>query len=499
MQIDVQSGDPTAVAADALILPVFSSSGDAGPDLGSASSVDAALGGELARLAKEARFTGGQGRVFALATLGAVPARRIILAGLGARDGLSPEAIRQAWGAAATAARDAGATKVISTLPPSGDGVDSIEALSAAVEGAKLATYRFTKYFGAGRESSDSTAIESLTFVGEGADATAVARGVAIAGAVSLARDLVSEPASVLNPEEMASRAQAVAAEHGLEITVLGPEELAEMGAGAITAVGKGSSSGPRLIHLVYRPEGGAASDRQVGLVGKCITFDTGGYSIKTYEGMLQMKTDMAGGAAVLGTMSALRALGVRETVHGVICAAENMISGEAFRPGDILTALNGVTIEVLSTDAEGRLVLADGLVYTARQGATELIDLATLTGAAVVALGDSTTAIFASDDDLADRILDASEVAGEHTWRLPLTPALNEKIRGDVGDIKNTGGRAGGAITAALFLERFREGLPWAHMDIAGSARAERSTAYTPKGASGTGVRTLLAYLDRA
>jgi leucyl aminopeptidase len=327
----------------------------------------------------------------------------------------------------------------------------------------------------------------------------AVARGVAIADAVSMARDLVSEPASVLNPEEMANRARAVAAEHGLEITVMGPEELTEMGAGAITAVGKGSASGPRLIHLIYRPEGGSASDRQVGLVGKCITFDTGGYSIKTSEGMLQMKTDMAGGAAVLGTMTALKALGVRETVHGVICAAENMISGEAFRPGDILTALNGVTIEVLSTDAEGRLVLADGLVYTARQGATELIDLATLTGAAVVALGESTTALFASDDDLADRILDASEVAGEHTWRMPLTPALNEKIRGDVGDIKNTGGRGGGAITAALFLERFREGLPWAHLDIAGPARVERSTAYTPKGASGTGVRTLLAYLDRS
>ena len=307
MQIDVQAGNPTAVAADALIVPVFSSNGDAGLDLGSASSIDAALGGELARLAKESRFSGGQGRVFALATLGAVPARRVILAGLGARDGLSPEAIRQAWGAAATAARDAGATKVVSALPPSSGSMDATVALSAAVEGARLATYRFTKYFGTGRESTDSPAIDRLSFVGEGKVGAAVARGVAIADAVSMARDLVSEPASVLNPEEMVNRAQAVAAEHSLEITVLGPDELAEMGAGAITAVGKGSASGPRLIHLVYRPEGGAASDRQVGLVGKCITFDTGGYSIKTFEGMLQMKTDMAGGAAVLGTMSALK------------------------------------------------------------------------------------------------------------------------------------------------------------------------------------------------
>jgi leucyl aminopeptidase len=194
--------------------------------------------------------------------------------------------------------------------------------------------------------------------------------------------------------------------------------------------------------------------------------------------------------------MSALPALGCRHLVHGVICAAENMISGEAFRPGDILTAMNGVTIEILSTDAEGRLVLADGLVYTARQGATELIDLATLTGAAVVALGEGTTALFASDDGLAERLLSAAKAAGERCWRMPLTEELNDKIRGEVGDLKNTGGRGGGAITAALFLARFREGKPWAHLDIAGSARNTAAHPYTPKGASGVGVRTLLTYL---
>src|SRR5262249_7337485 len=198
------------------------------------------------------------------------------------------------------------------------------------------------------------------------------------------------------------------------------------LGAGALLAVGKGSDSEPRLIRLTYRPEGTPASERQIGLVGKCITFDTGGYSIKPYDGMLQMKTDMSGGAAVLGTMSALRPLNCREVVHGVIAAAENMISGSAFRPGDILTAMNGVTIEVLSTDAEGRLVLADALVYTARQGATELIDLATLTGAKVVALGDETVGLFSNDDALADRILAAASEAGELMWRMPLTEEMN-------------------------------------------------------------------------
>jgi leucyl aminopeptidase len=213
---------------------------------------------------------------------------------------------------------------------------------------------------------------------------------------------------------------------------------------------------------------------------------------------MLDMKTDMSGGAAVLGVMTALKAIGCTHTVHGVICAAENMISGEAMRPGDILTASNGVTIEVLSTDAEGRLVLADGLVYTARQGAQEMVDIATLTGAAVVALGENSTALFSNNDDLAGKLLDAADQAGEHVWRMPLTEFHEEKIKGEIGDIKNTGGRGGGAITAALFLQHFSEGLPWAHLDIAGSARTAKSNGYTPKGATGVMVRTLLNYVSK-
>ncbi|HEX5500848.1 MAG TPA: M17 family metallopeptidase, partial [Thermomicrobiales bacterium] len=271
---------------------------------------------------------------------------------------------------------------------------------------------------------------------------------------------------------------------------------LAKLGANAILAVGMGSSHKPRMIRLRYTPANAAADGRVVGLVGKCITFDTGGYSIKTYEGMLEMKGDMAGGAAVLGVMSALGALGCAVPVEATICAAENMISGESFRPGDIITPLNGVTIEVLSTDAEGRLVLADGLVDTAHRGATELIDLATLTGAAVVALGEGTTALFSSDDELAAALLAAAAEAGERMWRMPLIEELNEKIKGDVGDVKNSGGRAGGAITAALFLQHFSEGLPWAHLDIAGAARLPKGGPEGPKGASGVGVRTLLDYL---
>lgn len=492
MDVGVRPGNPATEAADALIIPVL-----AGDVAAALAAMADGLGEEAGRLASEAQFTGKRGTTFVLPTFGRVPARRLVLAGVGPADALDATAVRRAWGAAALAARGAGAVNVVSALPPTGDRLAADAALTAAVEGVRLATYRFTKHHGAGRADDPAPReIANLTFVGgeAGSDA-ALARAEATAAGVALARDLVNEPASVVTPAAMAKHARRVAGDSGLEITVLGPDELTAMGAGAITAVGRGSANEPRLIHLTYRPAAGG-SGQVIGLVGKGITFDTGGYSIKPYEGMLEMKGDMAGAAAVLGAMSALPALGCPHTVHAVLCAAENMISDRAFRPGDILTALNGVTIEVLSTDAEGRLVLADGLVYAARQGATELIDLATLTGAAMVALGDGTSALFASDDRLAADLLAAAGAADERAWRMPLVDALNGKIKGQVGDIKNTGGRNGGAITAALFLHRFTEGLPWAHLDIAPSARTDKAGAAGPRGATGVGVRTLLAYL---
>jgi leucyl aminopeptidase len=502
VDVTFQTGDPLSQIADAVILPAAPDDGALALS-GSVAQANDALGGELAALAADARFSGKRGAALVVPTLGKLRARRIVLAGTGPNGKLNAEAIRRAWGAATTAARDAGATRIVSALPPTAEVLDAGRALDAAVEGARLATYRFTRYYGQARKDDPAPrTVESLSFVGDGLDAAAahaaIARGEAVAAGVELARDLSNEPASVLNPEAFAEHARRVATEHGLEITVLGPAEMTRLGMGAIAAVGKGSASEPRLIHLVYRPEGATEATRRLGFVGKAITFDTGGYSIKPYEGMLEMKGDMAGGAAVLGAMSALRPLGVRHVVHGVICAAENMISGAAFRPGDILTAMNGVTIEVLSTDAEGRLVLADGLVYTARQGAQELIDLATLTGAKVVALGDETVALFSNDDALAGRVLAAAAEAGERMWRMPLTEEMKDQIKGEVGDIKNTGGRAGGAITAALFIQHFAEGLPWAHLDIAGSNRATKTGAYTPKGATGVGVRTLLEYATK-
>jgi leucyl aminopeptidase len=495
MPYSFSAADPASTETDALVVPVArGEEGHAPSDL--LTTLDDTLGGNLATLLSDASFGGKAGTTLVVPTLGRLPARRLVVAGVGTPG--NEEDLRLGYAAAASAARRAGSTSLALALPHS-EG----SAATQAVVATRLALYRFTTYFGTAHGEPGAGGPSDVTVIdaglGEQDGAAAVRLGEAIADATAMARDLVNEPASTLNPATMAERARAVADSAGLEYREIGVDELAEMGAGAILAVGKGSAVPPRLIHLTYRPGDGTASGRKVGLVGKTITFDTGGYSIKTTEGMLEMKTDMAGGAVVLGTMSALRAIGCPHEVHAVICAAENMISGEAFRPGDILTAMNGVTIEVLSTDAEGRLVLADGLVYTSRQGVDEMIDLATLTGSAVVALGNITAALFATDDALAGRLTVAGADNGEDMWRMPLTPAIREQIRGDVGDIKNTGGRAGGSIAAALFLEYFREGLPWAHLDIAGTARAASARDYHPKGATGYGVRTLLTYLAPA
>ncbi|MCC7021966.1 MAG: leucyl aminopeptidase [Thermomicrobiales bacterium] len=500
MDVRFDAADVTKLPAQAVVLPVAARDGK--PVLTQAGmAFDAMLEGGLLEALQEAQFSGKTAETLTLPTFRCLAARRLVAAGVGDLDRFEAEAFTRAVGAAAQAARSAGATEIVVALPDGDWGLDTAAAIEAGAIGARLGLYRFDAYRGAAAPSSvKSREVETVTFIDEAvapeAAGRALDRAAATARAVDLARDLGNEPASVLTPETLADRAAVVAREAGLQVEILGPEELAAIGANATLAVGGGSAHPPRMIRLRYEPEGSSEGRPVPGLVGKAITFDTGGYSIKPYEGMLEMKGDMAGGAAVLGAMSALRDLGCRVPVEATICAAENMISGTAFRPGDVLTGMNGVTMEILSTDAEGRLVLADGLVDTARRGATELIDLATLTGAAVVALGNGATALFASDDRLADALLEAAGETGERMWRMPLFPELEEQIEGEVGDIKNTGGRAGGAITGALFLQHFREGLPWAHLDIAPASRQSKATATGPKGATGVGVRTLLRYL---
>ncbi|MFM9105373.1 MAG: leucyl aminopeptidase [Chloroflexota bacterium] len=487
----VRSLDAAAsIACDALIVPVAAGDADLAASLPAA--LPQALREAVASLARDAAFTARPGSALVAPTLGQAPAARIVLAGIGAADApAAADRIARGFGAAARAARDAGARSVALSL----DGAAAAHAASA-VAGVEMGCYEYRTFHGTGRKNGDAAKrIGRVAVAGAAVPDGAVERGRAVASAVNYARDLVNEPAASLTPEAFAGRAREVATASGLDIEVLDVAALEAAGANAIIGVGKGSAHPPCMIRMRYRPAT-ARDGRVVGLVGKCITFDTGGYSIKTHDGMLEMKGDMAGGAAVLAVMTVLGKLGCPVAVDATICAAENMISGTAFRPSDILTAMNGITIEIISTDAEGRLVLADGLVDAARRGATELIDLATLTGAIIVALGDGATGLFSSSDPLADNLLAASGGVGERMWRMPLFEELEDKIKGDVGDIRNSGGRYGGAITAALFLQRFREGLPWAHLDIAGSARFERANALGPKGGSGVGVRTLLSYL---
>jgi leucyl aminopeptidase len=497
MDISLTSQDALAFECDLLIVPVGKDDGLAWSE--SASAVNSALEGNLAAVADIEQFNGKLESTLIVPTFGRLPAARVMLMGIGKIEEITRASFARAVGAALKEARARGASTIALSLPEGLPGISPADALATAALAAQMALYRFDAYRGTASKEDRNKEIASLAFVApevdEAAGGAALERAAAIAHGVNLARDLGNEPGKELTPAAFADKAVEVAQAAGLEVEILGPEELAALGAEAMLAVGGGSAHPPRLIRLTYSPVG-ADDSRVIGLVGKAITFDTGGYSIKPYEGMLDMKSDMSGGAAVLGAMSALRALGCPYKVIGTICAAENMISGEAFRPGDVIRGMNGVTFEITSTDAEGRLVLADGLVDTARRGATEMIDLATLTGAAVVALGNGTSALFATDDAMADNLLSASESVGERMWRMPLIDDLESKIKGEIADLKNTGGRPGGAITAALFLRHFREGLPWVHLDIAGAARQERASSLGPKGATGVGVLTLLEYL---
>jgi leucyl aminopeptidase len=478
----------THIETDTLILAV--PPGDA-PWQGPLADVDQALGGALRTTLSDASFTGSIGKTHVIATLGHLTARRIVVTGL-PEDTSRAEDIRRAYGAAATAARNAGATNVAS--PPPGGAIDVTARYRAAVEGILLALYDFQDYKS---QRENGSTIERWTFVDTESDAvrTGVSIGFAVAAGIYLARDLINEPGQTLYPETFAAIARDVARQNELEYQEYDENQLVEMGATSIYDVGKGSVHPPRMMHLTYTPSG--ESKATIAFVGKGITFDTGGMNLKPTGGIETMKTDMSGAAAVLGAMRALAGMDLPFTVHGIIAAAENMPSGTAFRPGDVLRAMNGKTMEILSTDAEGRLVLADALVYAARNGAEEMIDLATLTGAKIIALGNEAVAVFSNDDDFARRVVAAGTEAGDLFWHMPLWDELKKQIKSDIADMKNTGGRPGGAITAALLLAEFAEGVPWVHLDIAGAAWTDSARDYTPKGPVGIGVRALINYLE--
>jgi leucyl aminopeptidase len=414
---------------------------------------------------------------------------RTLVVGLGKGEDLDAERLRVA---AAIAAREAGKrdARSIAWVTPSPD-IGVAAAAAALADGTILASYRFDRFKSRDPDDPPPALIERLTLLGGGPPATEAARIATVASeATNRARELQDLPANVLTPAKLAERAEEIAAAHdAISVEVMGRDEIERRGMGALTAVGQGSIQEPRLITLRY----GAGERPALGLVGKAITFDTGGISIKPAARMQEMKMDMSGGAAVLETMAAIAELGLDLDVVAVVPSAENMPSGDSMRPGDIVTALNGKTIEINNTDAEGRLVLADGLCWCVEQGAERIVDIATLTGAIVIALGSTYAGLVSNDDELAEGLAEAGDRTGELTWRLPLHPEYKELTRGTVADLTNASEkRKASPLYAASFLEEFVDGRPWAHLDIAGTAWGV-GREYVGKGPSGYGVRLLV------
>ena len=497
MKVTLAKADAVTAKADLLAVPVF-----AGTELGpGAEEAVAALGAPVAPLLEARGFTGKTGEVAALPTLGRLEATVLLLVGVGERAKVDAEVLRRA--AAAVVRQGRGARKAATTLPQALP-ADPAGAVQAVAEGALLAAYRFDKYkqAKAGADGSKPPA-ELATLVlhpgpaagRAGGLAGALAAGQVRATATNLARDLSNEPANALHPADLAAAARKLLAGKGVTVKVKDEKALAAEGFGGIVGVGQGAEHPPRLIELRYAPKGATG---EVVLVGKGITFDSGGLSLKPPDSMKTMKTDMSGAAAVLATMSVLADLEVKVPVTGYLASAENMPSGRATRPGDVLTMKNGKTVEGLNTDAEGRLVMADALALGAASKPAAMIDVATLTGACAVALGNRYTGLMANDEALAAELLDAAAEAGEPTWRLPLPPEYRKDIESDLADLKNVGDRYGGALFAGLFLQEFVDDRPWAHLDIAGPARSESDDGYLSKGSTGVTVRTLLTWLER-
>jgi len=474
MQIIVERNAALSAAADALIVPVFEGGREERFDAGA--------------LADAGEVSGKSGELTLLHNRPGAAATRVLLAGAGKRERFSPAELRKLAGTALRHLKAKSIRKVALALE--GEWATPANA-EAAVEGAILGDFEPDRY----KNPADRKTVESFAVVAppaaEGIDEGAF-RGRVIAEAQNFTRTLVNEPANRLTPMTLADAADRMAAEFQLKCKVLDKAKMAELGMGSLLGVAQGSAEPPALIEIQYRPEGGAAA-AHLGLVGKGVTFDTGGISIKPADGMEKMKYDMAGGAAMIGAMRALAQLKPAIPVTAFIPAVENMPGSRAQRPGDIVTAMSGKTIEVINTDAEGRLILADALTYARRQGCTHLVDAATLTGAIVVALAHIHVGLFSNDDALRDRVLRASEAAGERMWAMPLDEDYKEYLKSAFADLANVGGRWGGAVTAAWFLKEFAEETPWVHLDIAGTAWLDDAKPFLAKGPTGVPVRTMV------
>jgi leucyl aminopeptidase len=490
MKLHVSNEKPERARVDALILPLFSD----GVASSSIDTIDRKLGGVIDELRSSGEIKGREGEETTLPVVNAkTGAKRVILLGLGNRADVSPATIARYAGLGVRTAARRGLGTVAVVLP---DGLpfDLGEAGEAATEGALMATFDPSPY--RSKREARTDAVKSVTLIAGGASdakllGLGIARGTILGEAANAAREMVNTPSNDMTPADLADRAKAIAKKFGLKITVLDTPQMKKLGMGAFLSVAAGSEEPPKMIALEYR--GDPKSKTVLGFVGKGITFDTGGISLKPALDMDAMKGDMAGGATVIAAMSAIGQLKPQANVIGIVCASENMPSGKATKPGDVVRAMNGKTIEVINTDAEGRLVLADGLCWARKLGATHLVDIATLTGAAVVALGHTTTGTMSNDREFVDLFHRAAQPFGERYWELPLFPEYADLIKSPIADMKNSGGRPAGTIFGAMFIKEFVEDKPWIHLDIAGTSWAERDSGHIVKGPTAVGLRPLV------
>ncbi len=476
------------VETELLVVPVCEGGNDAVPN-----ELDMATGGELGRARSRGEFRPRPNALFLTPVVsGAWKSRRVALLGAGSGgDGI----LRRLRSAAATLAIEARRRRIGEVAVVLSGMAPPDLAGQALTEGLLLGGFEDHRYKTTTAVQTSTPPLTRCELLVRSSQLEAVAvrvnRGVVLGTSANLARELANEPANVLTPSVFADRATRAVSAHGIEVEVLEEDAIRELGMGLLLGVSQGSVEPPRLLVLRHTPPD-SAPDRVLGLVGKGVTFDSGGISLKTPEGMERMKQDMAGGAAVVGAMRAIGALKLPVPVVGVVPMTENMPGGQATRPGDILTSASGLTVEVLNTDAEGRLILADALWYARQLGATHLVDVATLTGSCVIALGKVSSGLFGHPGTWVDELRAASERSGERVWPLPLYDEYRDQLRSEMADLANVGGRPAGACTAASFLQAFAGGLPWAHLDVAGTAWADDSKPDQAKGATGVMVRTL-------
>lgn len=500
-EVRVSTRDVQQFEGDALAIGLFSGETTL---QGPAAALNEALAGVIADLIASGEVTGAADEVTLLHTLGKIEPARVAIIGLGPRAKFTMDRVRRAAAQSCRALRAAGAKRVGLALAWAESGVNLAQAARAATEGALLGLYEFTAYkasangANAGAEQANESAkphkaIKTITILGKGREPAlraAVARGRILAESANFARDLGNEPPNTLTPTELGERARRMAAEVGLEAEIHDKAWIRKQEMGALLAVNSGSAEEPRFIVLRYSGAKSSKQNKTLALVGKGITFDSGGLSLKSNEGMLTMKTDMCGGAAVLGAIRAIALLKPAINVVAIVPATENMPSGSAYRPGDIVRVSNGKTIEINNTDAEGRMVLADGVSYAVKHGYSPIVDAATLTGAIVTTLGSVRAGLFSNDEEVGHTIEQAAAASGERVWALPMDEEYDKLIRSDIADIKQSGGRQAGSITAAKVIGNFTNDTPWAHVDIAGTAYRDSRDVESDSGATGYGVR---------